>query len=116
MPILLDVLTVIFVVGSVALLWMNLRSRRPTQMAPRPKRGLASVHRNKVHLAAMPEADVAASRAAAEQCLDHAGRSTSQTEKEAWLRMGVQWIKVAESAERHSADRTNPRIDLRRYS
>ena len=64
----------------------------------------------------MPEADVAASRAAAEQCLDHAGRSTSQTEKEAWLRMGVQWIKVAESAERHSADRTNPRIDLRRYS
>jgi hypothetical protein len=106
-PLLLNVLTIIFVAGSVALLWVNLRSWRPMWMVPRSaKRGPASRRLDQIHLAGITEAEVAASRAAAEQCLDQAGRSTSRTEKEAWLRMGVQWIKLAESADRHGADRT----------
>jgi hypothetical protein len=48
----------------------------------------------------MSDADLATSRARAEECLELAAQSTSQTDKEIWLQMAEKWIKLVEDAER----------------
>jgi hypothetical protein len=105
-PVLLDVLTIIFIVGSLALLWVNLRVWRTRSFAPAPPvHGVAHPHiNNKDQSAGTTEVDMAASRAAAIQCLDEADRSTSETDRQAWLGMAAGWIKLAEDAERRGTE------------
>jgi hypothetical protein len=47
----------------------------------------------------MSDADIATSRARAEECLEQAARATSETDKEAWLGMATKWIELIEDAE-----------------
>ena len=105
MPVLLDALTIIFIVGGLGLLWMNLRGLRARSSAPAPTdHNVAPVHINKDQSAGTAELDIAASRSLAEQCLDEADRSTNRSDREAWLRMGVEWIRLAEGEDRRNAE------------
>ena len=52
------------------------------------------------YLAGMSDADIARFRAQAEECRLQAGRSKGTSDKEAWLRMAGEWIKLAEDAEK----------------
>lgn len=105
-PLLLNALTILFIFAGLTLLWLNLRSwrRRTARVAPTRQAGHAvapiNVTLNEEYLAGRSHADIAASCAQAEECLDQADRSTSQTDREAWLRMAAEWIKLAEDAER----------------
>ena len=45
------------------------------------------------------DADIARSRAQAEECLKQAERSMSQTDKKIWLGMAEKWVKLIEEAE-----------------
>jgi hypothetical protein len=92
-PALLDALTIFFIVAGLALLWENLRAwRRRTVPKVFPEQA--------EHVAGMSNTDLATSRARAEECLELAARSTSQTDKEIWLQMAEKWIKLVEDAER----------------
>jgi hypothetical protein len=51
----------------------------------------------------MPETDADRFRQEAEECRTFAERSASQLDKEAWLRLAGDWIKLAENAERRRA-------------
>jgi hypothetical protein len=114
-PFLLDALTIVFIVAGLTLLWLNLRScrRRTAPIPPPPEHGgvapvdvsTASVTLNEEYIAGTSHIDIAASRAQAEECLDQADRSTSPTDREAWLRMAAEWIKLAEDAERRRSGR-----------
>ena len=93
-PVLLDALTIFFIVAGLALLWLNLRVwRRRTVPKALPEQA-------EHHVAGMPETDIARSRAQAEECLRQAEQATSQTDKETWLQMAAKWIKLVEDAER----------------
>jgi hypothetical protein len=92
-PVLLDVLTIFFIVAGLALLWLNLRVRR-RRTVPKVFPGQAE------HVTGMSNTDLAKSRARAEECLELAAQSTSQTDKEIWLQMAEKWIKLVEDAER----------------
>ena len=48
---------------------------------------------------AMPKTDADRFRQEAEECRRLAERSPSQLDKEAWLRLAADWIKLAENAE-----------------
>jgi hypothetical protein len=90
----LDALTIFFIVAGLILLWLNVRSwRRRTVLTtlPEPER----------HLAGISDADIATSRARAQECLDEAAQATSETDKETWLLMAARWIALVEDAERH---------------
>jgi hypothetical protein len=92
-PVLLDALTILFIVASLALLWLNLHVwRRRTVPIARPKQ--------EDHVGGISDADIAKSRAQAEECLKQAESSMSETDKETWLRMAAEWIKLIEDAER----------------
>jgi hypothetical protein len=110
-PALLDALTIFFIVAGLALLWLNLRAwrRRTIPIGSKVKGHNVHHHHATVpiappgreeHLAPMPDADLATSRARAEECVDLAARATSETDKEAWLQMAEKWIKLVEDAER----------------
>ena len=91
-PVLLDVLTIFFIVAGLALLWLNLcvwRRRTVPKVLPEPSE----------HVAEMSNIDLATSRARAKECLELAAQSTSQTDKEVWLQMAEKWIKLIEDAE-----------------
>jgi len=89
---LLDALTIFFIVAGLALLWLNLRVwRRRTVPKALPEQA--------EHVAGMSNTDLATSRARAEECLELAAQSTSQTDKEVWLQMAEKWIKLIEDAE-----------------
>jgi hypothetical protein len=90
---LLDALTIFFIVAGLALLWLNLRVWRRRTV---PK----SLPEQAEHVTGMSEADIARSRAQAEECLGQAEQATSQTDKEIWLQMAEKWIKLVEDAER----------------
>jgi len=47
----------------------------------------------------MPETDADRFRKEADECRELAEKSTSQLDKEAWLRLAGDWIKLAASAE-----------------
>jgi hypothetical protein len=111
-PALLDALTIFFIVAGLALLWLNLRAWRRRTVPIGSKVKMHNVHHHHAatvpiappvheeHLAAMSDADLATSRARAEECLELAAQSTSQTDKEIWLQMAEKWIKLVEDAER----------------
>jgi hypothetical protein len=90
----LDALTIFFIVAGLVLLWLNLRRGRrrtvPTTL-PGP---------DGYHLEGISDADIATSRARAQECLEQAAQSTSETDKEAWLRIAAEWIKLVEDANR----------------
>ena len=89
---LLDALTIFFIVAGLALLWLNLRVwRRRTVPKALPEQA--------EHVAGMSNTDLASSRARAQECLELAAQSTSQTDKEVWLQMAEKWIKLIEDAE-----------------
>src|SRR5580692_7969528 len=70
-PVLLDVLTIFFIVAGLALLWLNLcvwRRRTVPKVLPEPSE----------HVAEMSNIDLATSRARAKECLELAAQSTSQ--------------------------------------
>jgi cytoskeletal protein RodZ len=92
-PALLDALTIFFIVVGLALLWLNLRVRRRRTV---PK----TLPEQAEHVAGMSNTDLATSRARAEECLELAAQSTSQTDKEIWLQIAEKWIKLVEDAER----------------
>jgi hypothetical protein len=91
-PALLDVLTIFFIVAGMALLWLNLRVWR--------RRTVPNVFPEQTErVSGMSDADIAMSRARAEECLKQAARATSETDKEAWLGMAANWIQLIEDAE-----------------
>src|ERR1700733_10380371 len=91
-PFLLDALTIFFIVAGLVLLWLNLRAwRRRTVPIALPE--------HEEYLAEMSDADIAWSRAQAEECLEQAESSMSESDKETWMRMAAKWIKLAEDAE-----------------
>jgi hypothetical protein len=92
-PALLDVLTICFIVAGLALLWLNLH-------AWRRRTGPKTLPEQAEHVAGMPNTDLATARARAEECLELAAQSTSQTDKEIWLQMAEKWIKLVGDAER----------------
>jgi len=106
----LDALTIFFIVAGIVLLGLNLRSwrRRTAPIAPpadqvqgRQDRGAVPQDGGRQrHVAGISDADVAASRARAQECLEQAAQATSETEKEAWLEMAARWIELIEDAER----------------
>ncbi|MGA7939072.1 hypothetical protein [Bradyrhizobium sp.] len=87
-PVLLDVLTIFFIVAGMALLWLNLRGwrRRTVGIAPPEHAGTS-------------DAELARLRAEAEQCLKQAESSVSQADHETWLLMAAEWINLIEDAE-----------------
>lgn len=109
-PILHDALTIFFIVAGLALLWLNLRdwrrhaNGRAGQSSSLPEMGLVPVVTEPAEdvkeVAGPSDADIARSRAKAEECLGHAEQAAGQTDKEAWLRMAAKWIELIEEAER----------------
>jgi hypothetical protein len=106
-PFFLDALTIFFIVAGLTLLWLNLRRRRRSAPIAQPEHGVAPVNVSAAavtlkeeYLAGTSHADIAASRAQAEECLEQAARSTSEIDKEAWLEMAARWIELIEDAER----------------
>jgi hypothetical protein len=90
-PVLLDALTIFFIVAGVALLWANLRDwRRRTVPVATPKQA---------NIGEMTDAEIARSRTQALECLGQAEQATSQTDKEIWLQMAEKWIELIEDAE-----------------
>ena len=88
----LDALTIFFIVAGLVLLWQNLRSwRRRTVPTAQPE--------PEGYLAGISDADIATSRARAEECLEQAARSMSETDKSIWLGMAGKWIELIEDAE-----------------
>jgi hypothetical protein len=109
-PILLDALTIIFIVGGLVLLWQNLRGwrRRTVPVAPpkqadytgeRKPRAPTEMERTSAPERLVSDAEIARARAQAEECLEQAERSTSEADKETWLAMAGKWIKLIEDAE-----------------
>jgi hypothetical protein len=47
----------------------------------------------------MSDQDIARFRAQAEDCRQHAERAISLLDKESWLRLAGEWIKLAQDAE-----------------
>jgi len=97
-PVLLDALTIFFIAAGVALLLLNLRSwrRRTVGIAP---------PQHDEYIAGTFDAGIAGLRAQAEECLKQAESSVSQTNRETWLRMAAEWIKLVEDAERRRSDK-----------
>ena len=97
-PALLDALTIFFIVAGLALLWLNLRvwRRRTVGIAP---------PQHEEHLTGTLDADIAGLRAQGEECLKQAKSSVSQTDRETWLQMAAEWIKLVEDAERRRSDK-----------
>ena len=52
------------------------------------------------YLGCMSDADIARFRAQAKECQDQADRSIRAVDKEAWLRMANEWLRLAQDAER----------------
>jgi hypothetical protein len=88
---LLDALTIFFIVAGIALLWVTLRGWR--------RRTVPTVLPEQEHRAGPSDAEIATSRARAEECLDQAARATSETAKSTWLEMAAKWIELIEDAE-----------------
>jgi hypothetical protein len=95
---LLDALTIFFIVAGLALLWLNLRAwrRRTVGIAP---------PQHEEYLVGTFDADIVGLRAQAEECLKQAESSVSETDRETWLRMAAEWIKLVEDAERRRSDK-----------
>jgi hypothetical protein len=114
-PLLLDALTFIFLVGGLALLWVNLRNSRRRNISVtvtqkkgnEPEHGVtplnvdtatATVTPNEEYLAGTSQLCSATCRAQAGECLRQAERSTNQSNRETWLLMAAEWIKLGEKA------------------
>jgi hypothetical protein len=54
-------------------------------------------------LIAMSEADFARYVQQAQNCLEEAGRATREVDKEAWLKLGEEWMEMARKAQREIA-------------
>jgi hypothetical protein len=54
---------------------------------------------------AMSDQDIARYRAEAEECRQQAERAVSPLDKEAWLRVAGEWIKLAQAAEQRRGGR-----------
>jgi hypothetical protein len=93
----LDALTIFFIVAGLVLLWLNLRGgcRRTIPTALPEQAGYPE---------GISDADIATSRVRAQECLEQAAQSTSETDKEAWLRIAAEWIKLVEDADRGRSD------------
>jgi hypothetical protein len=91
-PPLLDALTIIFIVAGVALLWVNLRDVRRRNVR-------TALPNQEEYVGGMSDAEIARSRAQAEECLMQAESSTSEKDRETWLRMAARWIELIEDAE-----------------
>ena len=114
-PVLLDALTIFFIVAGLALLWLNLRVWRrrtvPKEQATarlacsedKPASSATSVLEGAagdfLQVSEISEAEIARSRARAEECLEQAERSMSEADKAVWLRMADKWIKLIEDVE-----------------
>jgi hypothetical protein len=48
----------------------------------------------------MSEADFARYVQQAQNCLEEAGRATREVDKEAWLKLGEEWMEMARKAQR----------------
>lgn len=55
-----------------------------------------------VALIAMSEADFARYVQQAQDCLDEAGKATSEVDKAAWLKLAGEWMEMARKAQRES--------------
>jgi hypothetical protein len=106
-PVLLDVLTIFCIVAGMALLWVNFRACRRRTVPIGSKVKMHNMHHHHATVAIAPpvreedlaaDADIATSRARAEECLEQAARATSETDKEAWLGMAAKWIELFEDA------------------
>lgn len=53
----------------------------------------------------MSDQDIARYRAQAEECRQQAKRAVSPLDKEAWLRVAGEWIKLAQAAEQRRGGR-----------
>ena len=51
---------------------------------------------------AMSEADFARYVQQAQDCLDEAGKATSEVDKAAWLKLAGEWMEMARKAQRES--------------
>jgi hypothetical protein len=93
-PFLLDALTIFFIVAGLALLWLNLRvwRRRVVPIAP---------PLNEEIPVGISHAEIKTPRDEAEECLRQAEQAVGQLDKEAWMRMADEWIKLVEDAERN---------------
>jgi hypothetical protein len=94
--VLLDAPTIFFIVAGLALLWLYLRNwrRRTVGIAP---------PQHEECPAGTFDAYIAGLRAQAEECLKQAESSVSQTDRETWLRMAAEWIKLVEDTERRKS-------------
>jgi hypothetical protein len=94
--VLLDAPTIFFIVAGLALLWLYLRNwrRRTVGIAP---------PQHEECLAGTFDADIAGLRAQPEERLKQAESSVSQTDRETWLRMAAEWIKLVEDTERRKS-------------
>jgi hypothetical protein len=70
----LDALTVFFIVAGLILLWLNLRSWRWRTVS-------TTLPELEGHLAGISDADIATSRARAQECLDEEAQATSESDK-----------------------------------
>lgn len=96
-PFLLDTLTFVFIVGGLALFWLNLRGSRFANIRIRlRKHSIAptSAGSAAVALCEIPDPDTC--RAHAKACLERADRATKRTDRETWLRTGIEWIKLSQ--------------------
>jgi|SRR5579863_7781475 len=121
-PFLLDALTFIFIVGGLALLWVNLRNscrrkirqkkgNEPDHSVTPLNIGAATMTPNEEYLAATSQFCSATCSAQAGECLRQAESSTNQSNRETWLLMAAEWIKLGEKAKQASSgdrDRSNP--------
>ena len=53
----------------------------------------------------MPEADARGFRKQAEECRQQAAKAISPLDKEVWLRVAEEWIKLAQSTEKNGSRR-----------
>jgi hypothetical protein len=81
-PFLLDALTIFFIVAGLVLLWLNLRAwRRLTVPIALPE--------HEEYLAGMSDADIAWSRAQAEECLEQAASNPARNNLQGMRGMGL---------------------------
>jgi hypothetical protein len=52
----------------------------------------------------MPEIDAENFRTQADMCQEQAARAVSQPDRDAWLRLAADWLKLAENAERRTGE------------
>ncbi|RXT54398.1 hypothetical protein B5V03_00045 [Bradyrhizobium betae] len=67
---------------------------------PGPSQALSRNVAAPAALIAMSEADFVRYAQQAQACLDEAGKATREGDKEAWLKLGEEWMEMARKARR----------------